>query len=258
MTIFQTLEVSAFPGSSHTLRVQITSSLVDVLHEYFVIEGKGNSHSRDSNKRENTQQHDLQRGKQQIVGSAPPPARSFWRPRSVTTGSADSANKLKGSTDGADTKSVISSHTEDSDGQYSGTTSGGGLHPLNVPPQTAASAPDSHIKRRDSERRRTEVLYVKYLRFGEVNVEVSTAGFPVNLDRYNAIVEPFVRYGKIFDWPRLISKLERHASWSLTKNTASSSLNKLQRMLFGAPKPKNSKEEEDTEAHKAALLLGAR
>jgi len=117
---------------------------------------------------------------------------------------------------------------------------------------------DSNKKRIDTVRRRTEVLYVKYLRFGEVNVEVSTAGFPVNLDRYNAVVEPFVRYGKIFDWPRLVSKLERHASWSLTKNTASSSLNKLQRIFFGTPKPKVNKEEEDSEAHKAALLLGAR
>jgi len=125
LTIFQTLEVSAFPGSSHTLRVQITSSLVDVLHEYFVIEGKGTNatHHREVHKRDSVSSQDSQRGKQQIVGLAPPAPRSFWRPRAVTTASAESAYRHRASLD--DTKSVNSSHTEDSDGQSPNTPLGG-------------------------------------------------------------------------------------------------------------------------------------
>jgi hypothetical protein len=75
-------------------------------------------------------------------------------------------------------------------------------------------------------------LYIKYLRLGDINVEVSTNGFPVNLKRYNAIVAPFIKHGRVSDWPRLIWMLEKHAIWSVTKHTATSGISQMLRAIF--------------------------
>lgn len=75
-------------------------------------------------------------------------------------------------------------------------------------------------------------IYIKYLRVGEINVEVSTSGFPINLERYKAIVEPYVRHSKVMDWQRLIWKLEKHATWSVTKHTASKGFANMWKVIF--------------------------
>lgn len=78
----------------------------------------------------------------------------------------------------------------------------------------------------------SSALYIKYLRVGEINVEVSTVGFPVNLKRYNAIVAPFIKHGRILDWPRLIWMIEKHAIWSVTKHTATSGISQVWKSIF--------------------------
>lgn len=75
-------------------------------------------------------------------------------------------------------------------------------------------------------------LYIKYLRLGDINVEVSTNGFPVNLKGYNAVVAPLIKHGRIVDWPRLIWMLEKHAIWSVTKHTATSGISQMLKALF--------------------------
>ena len=75
-------------------------------------------------------------------------------------------------------------------------------------------------------------LYIKYLRVGDINVEVSTTGFPVNLKGYNAVVAPFIKHGRVIDWPRLIWMIEKHAIWSVTKHTATSGFSQVLRAIF--------------------------
>lgn len=82
--------------------------------------------------------------------------------------------------------------------------------------------------------RQQSALYIKYFRLGDINVEVTTIGFPVNLKRYRAVVEPFVKHGKVMDWPQLIWKLEKHATWSVTKHTASSGISQMWKSMFPA------------------------
>jgi hypothetical protein len=74
---------------------------------------------------------------------------------------------------------------------------------------------------------RQEGLYIRYFRLGEINVDISTIGFAINLDRFKAVMETFHCRREVLDWKRLIWNIERHLAWSLTKNTASSSMSKI-------------------------------
>ena len=75
---------------------------------------------------------------------------------------------------------------------------------------------------------RQEGLYIRYLRVGDIQVDVSLSGFPLNVENYRAVVEPFFCRGSVLlNWQRLIYSFERHASRSLIRNTASSSLTRL-------------------------------
>ena len=75
---------------------------------------------------------------------------------------------------------------------------------------------------------RQEGLYIRYLRVGDIQVDVSLSGFPLNVENYRAVVEPFfIRGAVLLNWQRLIYSFERHASRSLIRNTASSSLTRL-------------------------------
>ena len=86
---------------------------------------------------------------------------------------------------------------------------------------------------------RQEGLYIRYLRVGDIQVDVSLSGFPLNVENYRAVVEPFFCRGEVLqNWQRLIYSFERHASRSLIRNTASSSLTRLSNFFSfsGAPR----------------------
>jgi hypothetical protein len=85
-------------------------------------------------------------------------------------------------------------------------------------------------------KKRQEALYLRRLRVGEIYVDVSTAGFTLNLDRFKAEMEPFICRGEVLDWRRLIWNFERHLVWSLTKHTASNSLTRLGEFFAGKRK----------------------
>ena len=83
-------------------------------------------------------------------------------------------------------------------------------------------------------------MYIRYLRVGDIQVDVSLSGFPLNVENYRAVVEPFFCRGEVLpNWQRLVYSFERHASRSLIRNTASSSLTRLSNFFSfsGAPRP---------------------
>ena len=54
----------------------------------------------------------------------------------------------------------------------------------------------------------------------------------MNLKGYNAVVAPFIKHGRVIDWPRLIWMIEKHAIWSVTKHTATSGFSQVLRAIF--------------------------
>jgi hypothetical protein len=101
-----------------------------------------------------------------------------------------------------------------------------------VPPTPAAAAANSTASLLTTVHQ--EVLYVNYLRLGDINVDVSTSGFPLNIENYHAVVEPFICRGEVLNWHRLIASMERHAMISVTKNFASNIGNRIGNIFLGS------------------------
>jgi len=62
-----------------------------------------------------------------------------------------------------------------------------------------------------------------------------------------ATIDPFVRHGKISTWARFLGKIERHATWGVTKSTATSSISRLKAKLAFSKGEEDGKEEFDQE-----------
>jgi hypothetical protein len=117
-------------------------------------------------------------------------------------------------------------------------------------------------------KKRQEGLYLLYMRVGDINLDVSTAGFSLNLKKFKAVMESFFCKKVVLDWKKLIWMLEQHAVWSLTKHTATNMFSGMK--LFTSKTPSRTSphleslgnevnfDEDDEEAHekKVYQLLG--
>ena len=100
---------------------------------------------------------------------------------------------------------------------------------LKIPPQNSNRqlAPSSRLHQhlndpgveKNKEKNVQEAVYIKYMRVGEIVVNVSTAGFIINTKGYAACVDPLVLHGKVYDWGRLLLKVEKQAANSVAKHT---------------------------------------
>jgi hypothetical protein len=79
--------------------------------------------------------------------------------------------------------------------------------------------------------RRQEGLYVKFLRLGGIQIDVSTTGFIINLTKFKAQMDEFRCQGEVLQWSTLIFNMERHLAMSLFRNAASSSLSRVARLF---------------------------
>lgn len=253
MSVLRALEISIFPGAMTSwLQVRITRQLADVLHNYFSIDAASNSEIQDStvptaSKEKATEGPGSPPSDSQQAPTTAPAEKLSTRNRMMnyltskvtaeksdsTVNSADKSSKHKAKDSGKDKdrdkdkdllkeKDIKNEKGRDramtavpaSSGIiYSGTTGPGG---------------------------RQEGVYIRYLRVGDIQVDLSLSGFPLNVENYRAVVEPFFcRSEVLLSWQRLIYSFERHASRSLIRNTASSSLTRLSNFFSfsGAPRP---------------------
>lgn len=79
--------------------------------------------------------------------------------------------------------------------------------------------------------RRQEGVYVKFLRLGGIQIEVSTAGFMLNLNKFKAQMDEFRCQGEVLQWNTLVANMERHMAVSLFTNAASNSLSRFTQMF---------------------------
>jgi hypothetical protein len=94
------------------------------------------------------------------------------------------------------------------------TSSSGDQHDKNTATMTMAN-------------RRHEGLYVKFLRLGGIQIEVSSQGFILNVTKFKAQMDEFRCQGEVLQWPTLIANMERHMAVSLFTNAASNSLSRF-------------------------------
>lgn len=86
---------------------------------------------------------------------------------------------------------------------------------------------NKHVATMTLTNRRQEGLYVKFLRLGGIQIEVSTQGFILNLTRFKAQMDEFRCQGEVLQWSTLIGNMERHLAVSLLSNAASNSLSRF-------------------------------
>ena len=96
---------------------------------------------------------------------------------------------------------------------------------------SSGDALDKQIATMALTNRRQEGLYVKFLRLGGIQIEVSTQGFILNLTRFKAQMDEFRCQGEVLQWSTLIGNMERHLAMSLLANAASNSLSRFTHMF---------------------------
>lgn len=234
------------------VEVQVTKSLVEFLHAYFVIEkdSAGDLAASEPEKapligsvmrRTNSNADNVR-----LFGSEKDNSTILKQPNSNTadtalmTGSPIAHRRGSSNTPSADTSGKFGAKEDGSGTRLKRSGSN-----ADVVVRNAAPAPVLEQKAR------AEAIYLKCLRVGQFDVVVSTAGFPVNLSNYKAMIEPYMQQHKIVTWPHLIRKLEHHAAWSVTKHTAENSFKKLRHLFWGHA---STKDEEHPEAKIASLL----
>ncbi|KAL8002253.1 hypothetical protein Plhal703r1_c16g0076951 [Plasmopara halstedii] len=111
-----------------------------------------------------------------------------------------------------------------------------------------------------------ELFYVKYVRVGNVRLQINCNGFFVNLSHFDLELPPYVCQSKLCTSKKLLQKFESHLKWYITKESASSGLSQFKNKLLkwtpsssladGKKDKSNKRQEEDTAAANAQVLFG--
>jgi hypothetical protein len=289
IAIFKTLDVSIFPGANYDLKLQITRSLSDFLHKYFSLESVDNDVADLSPEALAVMSSEKEGGLSML-----PSGRQFCRSGASAAGSETS--EVTSTPGGTKRKSVLRFiqkkiiKISDSSKKvvFDSITSMSNSNRTAPMPASSNALAQSRSERSSvkgainteahgqhqlaksqvAKASKQEGVYIKYMRVGDINVDVSTLGFTLNLDKFKAVMEPFFCRGELLTWKRLIWLFERHLVWSLTKNTAATSLTRLGEMFRLKPSQTQAVhnllnrqgDELDPEhalALKRALLLGS-
>jgi hypothetical protein len=228
--------------------VRITRQLADVLHNYFSIDAVSNSEVQDPSA------VGIVNSKEKAVEGSNSPAPSVsgnpiapgeaekkqsTRDRVMTYLSGSKTTSDKGESGGGD--KLLKTKSKDKEGSYKDKeVKADRPRDRSTVAASASNTGATVIYSGTSSAGRQEGLYIRYLRVGDIQVDVSLSGFPLNVENYRAVVEPFFCRGEVLqNWQRLIYSFERHASRSLIRNTASSSLTRLSNFFSfsGASRP---------------------
>lgn len=190
--VLNALNISIFPESKNEIKVQITQSLNSALHKYFSI----------TEKIENEVLREDEKSKKR--GNF-----FFGKSNGNDNISSGSSTPRKTNKVGRILRSKkFNSAEENSESKIS---KGDNFAQSKLDTQSLVI----------SSKKSQEALYIKYMRVGDVIVEVSTAGFLLNTKDYKVCVDPFVLHGKVLDWGRLLYKVEIHTAGSVARHTAS-------------------------------------
>jgi len=215
---YQFMEISIFPGADYKLTFQLTRNIVEVFHAYFLTQdGEGGREvGRGGGDGDEVQQTtNLLFGKNAVE--------SKHKAIQEKKGTSLTDRFFNKSYNGGATSSPSTSSSFSP--PRSSPRTGGGLPSLSTSTISAATPPPptSNPKPNTSSSINLEpVIYMRYLRWGDLNVKVSVNGFAVKLDGYRASIPAFVQHSKVLSWKRLIRKFEKHVVWSITTSAAAS------------------------------------
>ena len=245
ISILTNLEVSIFPGASYNLNLRVSKQIADVIHRYFSL---GNDPVGQA-KSDSTSSQD---GKGQVTASDKYGSTMKTRvqhlarsssPQRATGSDGDRQSTKVAPTVVPATPLVKRGQGDQLVSHYAGVGDGDVATSAIKKTNAAFSKLQSmqlHAEAGAGETnegkkvKRQEGVYIKYLRIGDINIELNTKGFPINLDRNRAVVDPFTCKGVVVDWHTLIRNVEIHAALSVFNNAASNSFSRLNNFVFGS------------------------
>ncbi|EWM25535.1 conserved uncharacterized protein [Nannochloropsis gaditana] len=205
---YQFMDVSIFPGADYKLTFQLTRNIVELLHAYFLTQdvtgpvladdaaqttdllfGRSVLEQKHKAGKEKKGTYLTDRFAKNFMGGEKPS--SSASPRASTASPRSSPHKSSSASLVSNTNTTVAS-----------TASGGSVVKGDTPKEP--------------------VIYMRYLRWGDLNVKLSVNGFALKFDGYRASIPAFVQQGKILSWKRLIRKFEKHVVWSVTTSAAAS------------------------------------
>jgi hypothetical protein len=211
-TILNAVEISVFPGAIYELQLKLSTELINVIHQFLSLEDEvdeANITNEDGNMR-------ISEGK--LSGNDKAITASQNR---NTNGSNATTSKSKGQPVKKDNTNNLDVSTSNKLARHN-----------SIDTSTKDSNADVANGNVAITSQKQEILYIKYLRVGDISVSLTTDLLPIKIENGKVFVEQFVMHGKVLDWSRLLKKFERHAQWSVSRNFASSSMNSLFKNKF--------------------------
>lgn len=214
---YQFLEVSIFPGANYKVLIQLTKDITELFHAYFLTT------------------HDVHAPLPSTHGGSATTAGLAGGGALAGPDTSEKSRLLFGTEHLAHHHSKKSSLSGVLQSLKASAAGGGSKHQHRSSTATGGSRFSSPVKGSHANKAAVgstggagggsggdPVVFIKYVRFGDLNVEVSISGFAIKLESYRASVPPFVRQGRVLTWRRLIRKFEKHAVWAITTSAASS------------------------------------
>jgi hypothetical protein len=185
ISVVRGVDISIFPGADYDLQLEITNRVVEMMHEYFNIDRVDMDALAQHSNRPSDQDKESLSAQNKSSGKASLKAPSEEGPQRAGKApiKARHSTVLKSSAGG-----------------------GGGGREEVAPAVVVAN-------------RRQECVYLRYIRVGKINLDVSTVGFRINVNKFKVVVEDFVDRGTVCNWKELVWSLEKHIIVSLTTHT---------------------------------------
>lgn len=204
MQVLHTLEISFFPGASYDLRVQVNRSVAMMLHDFFsiddtIVKEYEMNMDKSSSKLhfdglhrdiELDHPHDLQAGDQMSLDSDITENGAITngnhRPLSVKERLGIATKKLFQRRENLNTNAIESDKKPPPDPATSTAYYGKKSSKIAGGVNTEGSNGTKNNSLSSNAVVRQEGLYINYMRVGDINVDVSTYGFPINVENYRA------------------------------------------------------------------------
>jgi hypothetical protein len=222
---YQFLELSIFPGANYKLTIQLTRNVMELFHAYFLTQDQAGGPGALSGA--GTAGDTAETKSNLLFGKSALEQKHKAAQQGGKTSLADRITKsLLGGGGGGGSGAKASAASPRT--PATGATATGGA----VAAPASATATAAHAS---SASPGEPVVYMKYVRFGDLNIKASVSGFAIKLDGYRASIPAFVRQGRVLTWKRLIRKFEKHVAWSITTSTASSMVGGSKSKHHGPP-----------------------
>lgn len=263
LRLLDVLEVSIFPEIPNMIVIQLAADFYELVYKFFFERiAMPEHHHQDAHHSEHVlfgkkagSQSIINSGTASPTGASASPLSPIVKPRAYTTPTNSPPHPPPLTIRRKSVQMSSISVASESTLATAGSTGNG----MAVSPPGEVTVNDDDVTSEDH-----ELFYFKYVRIGNVRLQINCNGFFVNLNSFDLDLPTYVCQSKLCTWKKLLQKFESHLRWHVTKESASTGLSHFKNKLLkwtpaangGADKKDKHKKEEDTATMNAQVLFG--